>query len=70
MNLICALSPERVILGGGVMKEARLLPLLRVRVRELLGGYGEVPELVTPALGDQAGVLGALELARLAAGSS
>ena len=70
VNLICALSPERVILGGGVMKEARLLPLLRVRVRELLGGYGEVPELVTPALGDQAGVLGALELARLAAGSS
>jgi fructokinase len=66
VNLICALSPERVILGGGVMKQLRLLPLVRARVRNLLGEYGAIPQLVAPALGDRAGVLGAIELARLA----
>ncbi len=75
VNVICTVSPERVILGGGVMKQPALLPLVRTRVQELLAGYVSAPELsdgigaylVTPALGDRAGVLGALELARLAA---
>jgi fructokinase len=75
VNVICTVSPERVILGGGVMKQPELLPLVRTRVQELLAGYVSAPELsdgigaylVTPALGDRAGVLGALELARLAA---
>jgi fructokinase len=74
VNVICVLSPQRVILGGGVMKEPSLLPLVRSRTRELLGGYIAAPELldgldeyiVGPALGDRAGVLGAIELARLA----
>ena len=55
------------------MKQARLLPLVRGRVRDLLAGYIKARELedddlgayiVTPALGDRAGVLGSLELAR------
>jgi fructokinase len=74
VNVICVVSPQRVILGGGVMKEPSLLPLIRTRTRELLAGYISVPELskgldeyiVGPALGDRAGVLGAIELARLA----
>jgi fructokinase len=49
-------------------------PLVRSRVQELASGYFDKPELgqaidgyiVAPALGDRAGVLGALELARLA----
>ena len=76
VNALLTLSPERIVLGGGVMKEPRLLPLVRGRILELIGGYLDVAErtggidryLVAPALGDRAGVLGALELARLAAG--
>jgi fructokinase len=68
-------SPQRVILGGGVMNQPTLLPLIRTRVRELIAGYVSLPELsdtveeylVKPALGNRAGVLGAIELARLAA---
>lgn len=75
VNVICIASPQRVILGGGVMKQPSLLPLVRARVRELVAGYIVAPELaegldeyiVGPALGDRAGVLGAIELARLAA---
>ena len=75
VNVICVMSPQRVILGGGVMKQPSLLPLVRTRTRELLAGYVRAPELsaglddyiVGPALGDRAGVLGAIELARLAA---
>jgi fructokinase len=74
VNVICVVSPQRVILGGGVMKQPSLLPLVRTRTRELLAGYVSAPELldgldeyiVAPALGDRAGVLGAIELARLA----
>jgi len=75
VNVICVMSPQRVILGGGVMKQPSLLPLVRARTRELLAGYVVAPSLspgleeyiVSPALGDRAGVLGAIELARLAA---
>jgi predicted NBD/HSP70 family sugar kinase len=59
---VCVLSPEVVILGGGVMKQASLLPLVRRRVDELLACYVTAPQLLSPALGDRAGVLGALEL--------
>ena len=71
--MICVLAPERIVLGGGVMRRQGLLPLVRAGVQELLAGYFDVGELgdgldtyiVAPALGDRAGVLGALELARL-----
>ena len=74
LNVICTLSPQRIILGGGVMKEPKLLARIRARVPELAAGYFDSPELgegiaeyiVGPVLGDRAGVLGALELARLA----
>jgi fructokinase len=65
-NVVCTLSPQQIILGGGVMKQSWLLPLVRARVGELLAGYVAMPEIVPPALGDRAGVLGAIELARLA----
>jgi fructokinase len=79
VNVICALSPQRIILGGGVMKEPTLLPLVQERLRELLAGYFDAPELkdaigdfvVRPGLGDRAGVLGAIALAEgVAAGAS
>ncbi|MFN2629070.1 MAG: ROK family protein [Gaiellaceae bacterium] len=77
LNVICTLSPQRIILGGGVLKEPLLLPAVRSRVSELAGDYFAAPgtrggnrrlHRVPPALGDRAGVVGALELARLAVG--
>lgn len=74
-NLVCLLSPRRVILGGGVMQQAHLFPPIRRRVKELLGGYIPSPTIlerieayiVPPGLGDRSGVLGTLALARQAA---
>jgi fructokinase len=74
MNVICALSPQRIIVGGGVMNQPSLLDHVRSRVQALASGYFEAAELrdaiddylVRPGLGDQAGVVGALELARRA----
>jgi fructokinase len=73
MNAVLTVSPERVVLGGGVVKSG-LLPIVRTQVKELISGYielaGEVGNIdhfiVPPALGDQAGVLGALHLAMAA----
>jgi fructokinase len=74
VNVICMLSPQRIIIGGGVAKQPTLLPLARDRVRTLLAGYLRAPELtdpeaierylVTPELGGSSGVIGAIELAR------
>jgi fructokinase len=66
VNVISILSPQRIIIGGGVMKEPSLLPRMREHVASLLAGYVDAPDIVLPALGDRAGVFGALELARLA----
>jgi fructokinase len=74
VNVICTLSPQRIILGGGVTQQPALLPLVRREVQRLLAGYVDAPELgdgidqfiVAPGLGDRAGVLGAIELARRA----
>ena len=75
-NLVLTLSPQRIVLGGGVMAQARLFPLIRAEVRRLLNGYIRSPWLegrldeyiVPPGLGTRSGVLGALALAEAAAG--
>lgn len=63
-NVITTLSPALVIAGGGVMQQRSLLDAVRERVDALLAGYVTAPQIVAPALGDRAGVLGAIELAR------
>ncbi|MDQ6744404.1 MAG: ROK family protein [Actinomycetota bacterium] len=72
LAIVLIASPQRVIAGGGVMERQLLLPQVRLRLRELLAGYLETPllgeeidsYLVAPGLGDRAGVLGAIALAR------
>jgi fructokinase len=66
LNVVSLLSPRRIILGGGVMNEPGLLELVQRSVPELAAGYFVLPDIVAPALGDRAGVLGAFELARFA----
>lgn len=70
-NLVLTLSPQRVVLGGGVGARPGLLDLVRERVPAILAGYLDAPQLrqgiddyiVPPALGERSGVLGAIELA-------
>jgi len=76
MNLICTMSPQRIIIGGGVMAQAHLFPLVRQKVVTLLNGYVQSPTIleqidsyiVPPGLGNQAGVLGAFALGMAAVG--
>lgn len=73
-NAIMTLSPEKIILGGGVMQQAFLLPMIRRKTVELLGGYvcspvvdsGLEDYIVAPGLGVNSGVMGAYLLARQA----
>lgn len=70
-NIVCTLSPERIVLGGGVMAQSALLPRVRTELAAQLNGYIQAPAVleriddyvVAPALGDRAGVAGALVLA-------
>jgi fructokinase len=72
VNVILMLSPQRIVLGGGVMEHQPLFPSIRGKVRGLLNGYLASPVLtgtmeeyiVPPALGKRSGVLGALALAK------
>lgn len=74
VHFIYILSPEKVILGGGVMKQQQLFPLIRRGVKEMLNGYVQREQIlnaidqyiVPPGLGDNAGFCGALMLARQA----
>ncbi len=71
-NFICTLSPQRIVLGGSVSTQPRILPLVRRKVQTLLNGYLQTPAIieeidsyiVPPVLGNRAGVLGAIALAQ------
>ena len=73
-NLICTLSPERIVLGGGVMEQLHLFPRIRTETQSLLNGYIHAPEIldridefiVPPGLGNKAGVSGCIALGQLA----
>lgn len=72
-NTTLLLSPEKIILGGGVMKQPQILPKVREQFGKLLNGYVKHPPLneylVLPALGDNSGTIGCLALAVEKAGS-
>lgn len=71
-TLVCTVSPQRILLGGGVMQQEHLFPMIRLKVQQLLNGYVQVPAIteniqeyiVPPKLGQRAGVLGAIALAK------
>ena len=68
-NFAFTLSSARVILGGGVMRQAHLFARIQAQLAQLLNGYIAQPEILPPTLGDRAGVCGALVLAENAAAS-
>lgn len=74
-NFVFTLSPQRVILGGGVMHQPLLFPLIQAELRSILNGYIQAPQVledmeryvVPPGLAGRSGILGALALAQRAA---
>jgi fructokinase len=74
VDVIYILSPQKIILGGGVMGQAQLFPLIRKYVLENVNSYIDTKELrninsyITPAaLNGNQGIMGALKLAAMAA---
>jgi fructokinase len=67
VNYMCILSPQKIILGGGVMNQRHLLDKISEKVQQKINAYIALPNLtdfiVLPELADKAGVLGALALA-------
>jgi fructokinase len=65
------LSPQRIILGGGVMNQPHLFPMIREKTLKYLKGYIQKTEIlddiaqyiVPTGLGNHAGMLGALAMA-------
>lgn len=72
LALTLTARPERILLGGGVMLAEGLMPKVRAAFAALLNGYLELSEadietlIQRPALGDDAGMIGAVTLARQA----
>ena len=68
MTYTLILSPERIVLGGGVMKQSQLFQLIRKELEQLMKNYVSMPNLneyiVPPALGDNSGITGCLILAK------
>lgn len=74
LSMVYILSPQRIVLAGGVMTTPRLIDRVKCRLRLLNQDYVSSPQLagdidgyvVPPGLGRRAGLIGALELARRA----
>jgi fructokinase len=72
LPMIYILSPQRIIMGGGVMEQLHLFPKVRGCVQQFLNNYIQSPAIlnnidgyiVPPGLGNRAGVLGAIALAQ------
>ena len=72
VNLIVILSPEKIVIGGGVLGQEHLMERIRKETVRLLGGYIQAPEItariesyiVLPALYPISGLIGAWLLAR------
>ncbi|MBI1400929.1 ROK family protein [Hyphomonas sp.] len=68
--LVLTTRPDRILLGGGVMQAAGLVPKVRAAFARLMNGYlglsdADIENLIQrPALGDNAGLIGAVTLAR------
>lgn len=74
LNCTMLLRPEVIVLGGGVMKQKQLFPLIREQLAEMINDYVQVPDMndyiKETGLGDASGVTGCLLLAEEAAGKA
>jgi fructokinase len=73
-SYICTLSPQRIIVGGGIGQRTHLLHSVQQKTVAVLNGYVRSPAIleniqsyiVPPGLGNRAGVAGAIALAQQA----
>jgi fructokinase len=68
VNILMATQPERIIVGGGVLRHPGLIDLIRNEVNNLVNGYLVLPQLesyIVQASSESIGVLGAVKLASL-----
>lgn len=73
-SIMMIISPQLVVMGGGVMEQQHIFPLVHREVKSLLNGYIQSATIleeiesyiVPPALGGRSGVLGAIALANRA----
>ena len=72
VNYIMILSPQRIVLGGGVMHQEHMMPLVKAELKKQLNGYIKTEELealdhyvVLPGLNDNQGIMGAIKLGLL-----
>ncbi len=70
MGIVLTLSPQKIILGGGVMHQKQLFPMIREKMLKELNGYIQAKELadidnyIVPAsLNDDQGIMGCIKLA-------
>ena len=71
-NLVLLVSPERIVLSGGVMQRAMLFPKVRKAMQANLNGYIQLPAVLDPGVdnfivpsshSNKAGMVGAMTLA-------
>ena len=66
VSIIANHSPDRIILGGGVMKQKHLFTVIRSKVAEIWNDYTPLVSpselIVEPGLGSDSGITGALVL--------
>tara|TARA_B100000678_G_scaffold139346_1_gene116380 strand:- start:309 stop:1175 length:867 start_codon:yes stop_codon:yes gene_type:complete len=66
VSIIANHSPDRIILGGGVMKQKHLFSMIRSKVAEIWNDYTPLVSpselIVEPSLGSDSGITGALVL--------
>lgn len=72
VNYILTLSPHKIVLGGGVMHQEQLFPLVRKEVKRLLNGYigsrqmEDLDQYIVPStLKGNQGIMGCIQLAKL-----
>lgn len=73
LNITLLVSPEVIVIGGGIMNRRLLYSIIQDEFRRLLGGYVDHPLLsahldnyiVSPRLGSDVGVKGAMALATI-----
>jgi fructokinase len=66
-DLTLVLSPEVIVLGGGVMQRPGLLGRVGDRLDDSLAGYVATPRVLLPHFGQEAGLVGAFALGVAAA---
>ena len=68
INIISNHSPDKIILGGGVMSQEHLLPMIRNNIAKIWNNFTplvNLSNLITkPVLGKDSGIIGSLSLAR------